>query len=142
MHTLPQRVADAHEHLHELQTDLAFGDPVSLRCDEAADAYSDAVADATAARFAKIQDLVEAMRLTAEDQTGLRDHARRYSNEITGAVPADTFALLADVIAAVVANRRQVADLGSDLVGVDGRAGVRLDRIEAALAAAGIAAKS
>ena len=108
----PHRVADAHRRLHESQTDLAFGDPVSLRCDEAEAAYTDAVADATAERFAKIQDFVASLRLVAGDETGLREIVAHLIAEIVGILPQNTAEVLGDVVRFCKATRRELAALG------------------------------
>ena len=141
----PRRVAEAHRRHHEAQVGLSCGEPNSLATEEAEAAYREAAADGVAANFTKVQDLVEAMRFVAEDESGLRELAGRYSNEITGAVPAHTFAVLADVIESGRDTRREVVALGVELLDAVTRvAALRADlkAVSEALASAGIAVKS
>ncbi len=139
-----ERVADAHRDLHELQVELATGTACSAEVDQAEAAYSDSVADATAANVAKLQEFIQSLRLTAEDATGLRELAGRCMNEITGAVPAGTFAIMADVVAAAGDTRRELTAQGVELLGaVNGVAALRADlsALTMALKSAGIAVR-
>ena len=130
------RVAAAFRRLHKAQTELACGTPCSDEADRAEADYRDAVADGTAERFRRLQDLVAGLRLLVGDETGLREVAGRLLAEIAGAAPRDAEAALADLRVACREVRREVAALAVEaLVALTrvaaleavarGRAGVR-----------------
>ena len=141
----PERVATAHRRHHEAQVDLACGAGNSLLTDEAEAEYARSVADAAAARLAKVEGFIEVLRLTAGDETGLREIAGRHSNAITGAVPEDMARILGDVILSARDTRRELNAQGIELLdAVNGVSALRAEvaKLQAAvkaLSAAGIA---
>ena len=133
-----KRVAEAHRRLHDAQVDLAHGGGNSLAADEAATEYDRSVADAHAAKTAELQEFVASLRLLAGDDSGLKPIARRLLAEILDAPPsgasndlADLAGVLIGVVEAAALLRQRLADIGNDMVGIDGRVGLVDSRVAA-----------